>query len=238
MILNHKCSRSVDQFYRINVLWLPLLKSSLINCVVSFSEAVHQKCRSCPKQIRVKRKWQILASQNLPRLEGALFQGLGAWRIIFFYIRNHFLKIHAQGIPKMSDFYVFSHFWPRKWLLKLKKRVLTPSFSHLTFSSQMGTLSSACLTDSLCTRLQWGPAQQPGSQGRRSAKLTFDHYPERRRWHLPGRECWRLWPSSWTGQQGAGGSPGWEIVLRSRSRIIGQACINIWFIRTSSSYSF
>ena len=142
MILNHKCSRSVDQFYRINVLWLPLLKSSLINCVVSFSEAVHQKCRSCPKQIRVKRKWQILASQNLPRLEGALFQGLVAWRIIFFYFRNHFLKIHTRGIPKMSDFYVFSHFWPRKWLLKLKKRVLTPSFSHLTFWSQMGTLSS------------------------------------------------------------------------------------------------
>ena len=142
VILNHKCNRSVDRFCIINVLWLPLLKSSLINCVVSFSEAVHQKCRSCPKQIRVKRKWQILASQNLPRLEGALFQGLGAWRIIFFYIRKHFLKIHAQGIPKMSDFYVFSHFWPRKWLLKLKKRVLTPSFSHLTFSSQMGTLSS------------------------------------------------------------------------------------------------
>ena len=142
MILNHKCSRSVDQFYKINVLWLPLLKSSLINCVVSFSEAVHQKCRSCPKQIRVKRKWQILASQNLPRLEGALFQGLVAWRIIFFYFQNHFLKIHTRGIPKMSDFYVFSHFWPRKWLLKLKKRVLTPSFSHLTFSSQMGTLSS------------------------------------------------------------------------------------------------
>ena len=141
VILNHKCNRSVDRFCIINVLWLPLLKSSLINYVVSFSKTVHQKCRSCPKQIRVKRKWQILASQNLPRLEGALFQGLGAWRIIFFYIRNHFLKIHAQGIPKMSDFYVFSHFWPRKWLLKLKKRVLTPSFSHLTFSSQMGTLS-------------------------------------------------------------------------------------------------
>ena len=142
VILNHKCNRSVDRFCIINVLWLPLLKSSLINYVVSFSETVHQKCRSCPKQIRVKRKWQILASQNLPRLEGALFQGLGAWRIIFFYFRNHFLKIHTRGIPKMSDFYVFSHFWPRKWLLKLKKRVLTPSFSHLTFSSQMGTLSS------------------------------------------------------------------------------------------------
>ena len=42
----------------------------------------------------------------------------------------------------MSDFYVFSHFWPRNWLSKLKKRVLTPSFSHLTFSSQMGTLST------------------------------------------------------------------------------------------------
>ena len=140
----HKCNRSVDQFCIINVLRLSLLKSSLIYCVVSFSEAVHQKCRSCPKQIRVKRKWQILASQNLPRLEGALFQGLVAWRIIFFYFQNHFLKIHTRGIPKMSDFYVFSHFWPRKWLLKLKKRVLTPSFSHLTFSSRMGTLSRWC----------------------------------------------------------------------------------------------
>ena len=63
----------------------------------------------------------------------------------FFYFQNHFLKIHAQRIPKMSDFYVFSHFWPRKWLLKLKKRVLTPSFSHLTFSSQMGTPSKQWL---------------------------------------------------------------------------------------------
>ena len=85
--------------------------------------------------------WRV----NLPKLEGALFQGLVAWRIIFFYFQNHFLKIHTRGIPKMSDFYVFSHFWPRKWLLKLKKRVLTPSFSHLTFSSQMGTLSRYCL---------------------------------------------------------------------------------------------
>ena len=55
VILNHKCNGSVDRFCRINVLWLPLWKSSLINCVVSFSEAVHQKCRSCPKQIRVKK---------------------------------------------------------------------------------------------------------------------------------------------------------------------------------------
>ena len=104
-----------------------------------------EKCSGTnPKEILVRnRLFQTSPNwrENLPRLEGALFQGLGAWRIIFFYIRNHFLKIHAQGIPKMSDFYVFSHFWPRKWLLKLKKRVLTPSFSHLTFSSQMGTLS-------------------------------------------------------------------------------------------------
>ena len=46
----------------------------------------------------------------------------------------------------MSDFYIFSHFWQRKWLWKLKKRVLTPSFSHLTFSSQMGTLSKTVQT--------------------------------------------------------------------------------------------
>ena len=79
---------------------------------------------------------------NLPRLEGVLFQGLGPWRINFFHFRNHFLKIHAQQIPKMPNFKVLSHFRLRKWLSKIKKRVLTPSFSHLTFSSQMGTLST------------------------------------------------------------------------------------------------
>ena len=42
----------------------------------------------------------------------------------------------------MPNFKVLSHFRLRKWLSKIKKRVLTPSFSHLTFSSQMGTLSS------------------------------------------------------------------------------------------------
>ena len=104
VILNHKCNGSSNRFCRINVLWLPLWKSSLINCVVSFSEAVHQKCRSCPKQIRVKRKWQILASQNLPRLEGALFQGLGAWRIIFFYFRTIFWKFTHRGFQKCSIF--------------------------------------------------------------------------------------------------------------------------------------
>ena len=104
VILNHKCNRSVDRFCIINVLWLPLLKSSLINYVVSFSETVHQKCRSCPKQIRVKRKWQILASQNLPRLEGALFQGLGAWRIIFFTSETIFWKFTHRGFQKCPIF--------------------------------------------------------------------------------------------------------------------------------------
>ena len=42
----------------------------------------------------------------------------------------------------MPNFKVLSHFRLRKWLSKVKKRVLTPSFSHLTFSSQMGTLST------------------------------------------------------------------------------------------------
>ena len=74
--------------------------------------------------------------ENLPRLEGALFQGLGAWRIIFFYFRNHFLKIHTQRIPKMSDFSVLSHFWLRNWLSKKKKRVLTPSFPQPTSNSK------------------------------------------------------------------------------------------------------
>ena len=104
VILNHKCYRSVGQFYRIKGLWLPLSKSSLINCVVSFSEAVNQKCRSCPKQIRVKRKWQILASQNLPKLEGALFQGLVAWRIIFFTSKTIFWKFTHGGFQKCPIF--------------------------------------------------------------------------------------------------------------------------------------
>ena len=75
---------------------------------------------------------------NLPRLEDVLFQGLGAWRIIFFYFRNHFLKIHTQRIPKMSDFSVLSHFWLRNWLSKQKKRVLTPSFPQPTSNKWVG----------------------------------------------------------------------------------------------------
>ena len=74
--------------------------------------------------------------ENLPRLEGALFHGLGAWRINFFYFQNHFLKIHAQQIPKMPNFKVLSHFRLRKWLSKIKKRVLTPSFPQPTSSSK------------------------------------------------------------------------------------------------------
>ena len=75
---------------------------------------------------------------NLPRLEDVLFQGLGAWRIIFFYFRNRFLKIHTQRIPKMSDFSVLSHFWLRNWLSKKKKRVLTPSFPQPTSNKWVG----------------------------------------------------------------------------------------------------
>ena len=85
----------------------------------------------------------------------------------FFYFRNHFLKIHTWGIPKMSDFYVFSHFWPRKWLLKLKKRVLTPSFSHLTFSSQMGTLSR------WPREMQWDKSERNTSE-----KSDFSNLPK------------------------------------------------------------
>ena len=99
-----------------------------------------EKCSETnPREILVRnRLFQTSPNwrDNLPRLEGVLFQGLGAWRIIFFYFRNHFLKIYAQQIPKMSDFYVFSHFWLRNWLSKKKKRVLTPSFPQPTFSSK------------------------------------------------------------------------------------------------------
>ena len=63
---------------------------------------------------------------NLPRLEGVLFQGLGPWRINFFHFRNHFLKIHAQQIPKMSDFYVFGPFLAKKMALEVKKARFNP----------------------------------------------------------------------------------------------------------------
>ena len=99
-----------------------------------------EKCSGTnPREILVRnRLFQTSPNwrENLPRLEGALFQGLGAWRIIFFYFWNHFLKIHTQGIPKMSDFSVLSHFWLRKRLSKKKKRVLTPSFPQPTSSSK------------------------------------------------------------------------------------------------------
>ena len=64
--------------------------------------------------------------ENLPRLEGALFHGLGAWRINFFYFRNHFLKIHTRGIPKMSNFYVFGPFLAEKMALEVKKARFNP----------------------------------------------------------------------------------------------------------------
>ena len=63
---------------------------------------------------------------NLPRLEDVLFQCLGAWRIIFFYFRNRYLKIHTQRIPKMSDFYVFGPFLAEKMALEVKKARFNP----------------------------------------------------------------------------------------------------------------
>ena len=62
--------------------------------------------------------------------------GLGPGRINFFYFQNHFLKIHTQQIPKMLNFIVLSHFQLRKWLSKIKKRVLPPSFPQPTSSSK------------------------------------------------------------------------------------------------------
>ena len=98
---------------------------------------------------------EILARNRLfkpPQNEGGTSPNrkrlcLAAWKANFSYFHNHFLKIHVQQIPKMSDFLVLGHSWPRKWLSKLNKRVLDASFSHLTFQSQMGTLSSQCLGD-------------------------------------------------------------------------------------------
>ena len=89
-----------------------------------------EKCSGTnPREILVRnRLFQTSPNwrENLPRLEGALFQGLGAWRIIFFYFQNHFPKIHAQKIPKMSDFYVFGPFLAEKMALEVKKARFNP----------------------------------------------------------------------------------------------------------------
>ena len=76
--------------------------------------------------------------ENLPRLEGALFHGLGAWRINFFYFRNHFLKIHTRGIPKMSNFYVFGPFLAEKTAVKEKKARFDPFVPPTHFQQQVG----------------------------------------------------------------------------------------------------
>ena len=75
---------------------------------------------------------------NLPRLEDVLFQGLGAWRIIFFYFRKHFPKIHARQIPKMSDFYVFGPFLAEKTAVKEKKARFDPFVPPTHFQQQVG----------------------------------------------------------------------------------------------------
>ena len=75
---------------------------------------------------------------NLPRLEGVLFQGLGAWRIIFFYFRNHFLKIHTRGIPKMSNFYAFGPFLAEKTAVKEKKARFDPFVPPTHIQQQVG----------------------------------------------------------------------------------------------------
>ena len=75
---------------------------------------------------------------NLPRLEDVLFQGLGAWRIIFFYFQNHFLKIHTRGIPKMSNFYVFGPFLAEKTAVKEKKARFDPFVPPTHFQQQVG----------------------------------------------------------------------------------------------------
>ena len=75
---------------------------------------------------------------NLPRLEDVLFQGLGAWRIIFFYFRKHFPKLHARQIPKMSDFYVFGPFLAEKTAVKEKKARFDPFVPPTHFQQQVG----------------------------------------------------------------------------------------------------
>ena len=65
----------------------------------------------------------------------------------FSCFQNTFLKIQALHVAKMSILSFFSHFWLRKWLSKLKKRVFGALFPHLTFPSQKETLSTHLLSD-------------------------------------------------------------------------------------------
>ena len=56
----------------------------------------------------------------------------------FFHFRNHFLKIHTRGIPKMSDFYVFGPFLAEKTAVKEKKARFDPFVPPTHFQKQVG----------------------------------------------------------------------------------------------------
>ena len=79
----------------------------------------------------------------------------------FSCFQNTFLKIQALHVAKMSILSFLSHFWLRKWLSKLKKRVFGALFPHLTFPSQMETLSTHLLSDWLTPflRLHWSDSR-------------------------------------------------------------------------------
>ena len=63
---------------------------------------------------------------NLPRLEGALFQGLVAWRIIFFLLPKPFSENSHTGDSKNVRFLRFQPFLAEKMALEVKKARFNP----------------------------------------------------------------------------------------------------------------
>ena len=63
---------------------------------------------------------------NLPRLEGVLFQGVGAWRIIFFLLPKPFSENLRMADSKNVPFLSFGPFLAEKMALKVKKARFNP----------------------------------------------------------------------------------------------------------------
>ena len=117
-----------------------------------------QRCRSCSKQIRVNKSDNSWLLKTSPDGRMHCFKVLEPY---FSCFQNTFLKIQALHVAKMSILSFLSHFWLRKWLSKLKKRVFGALFPHLTFPSQMETLSTHLLSDWLTPflRLHWSDSR-------------------------------------------------------------------------------
>ena len=75
---------------------------------------------------------------NLSKWEEAPFLGLGAYIISFFNFQNHFLKIHAQQIPKNVQLLSFEPFPAEKIAVKDKKARFTPFVPPTHIQQQVG----------------------------------------------------------------------------------------------------